>query len=342
VARGSNGAMTKRILIVTNRSDLHADLVAARLVQGGASPFRIDLDDFPAGFEIALQFERGCWDGGLTCIRTADRLPVSEIGAVWMRKKADFSFTTELSGPQEKAHAQGETEHILLSLLHSLDCYWMSHPLAVRAALWKGEQLLRASRMGFAVPPSLATNRPAAVQIFNGSAEHGIVFKSLSSPTLAAEEVAVDERIAGSLPTTRITEEHDDALEAVSASPCFFQHYVPKAYEVRATVIGEKVFAARIDSQTDARTATDYRDFSAEISYEAEALPPDIERRCVEFVHSYGLTFGAIDLIATPAGDHVFLENNPVGQFLFVEQLVPELDMTGAVASCLTRGAEAH
>ena len=59
-------------------------------------------------------------------------------------------------------------------------------------------------------------------------------------------------------------------------------------------------------------------------------------------MHSYGLTYGAIDLIVTPAGEYVFLENNPVGQFLFVEELVPELDMAGALATCLVEGARAR
>jgi glutathione synthase/RimK-type ligase-like ATP-grasp enzyme len=106
------------------------------------------------------------------------------------------------------------------------------------------------------------------------------------------------------------------------------------------TIVGDTLFAARIHSQDDPRTATDWRDMSAEILFEPAVLPPDVERRCLDFVHSYGLTFGALDLIVTPQGDHVFLENNPVGQFLFVEQLVPELDMTGAVARCLVEAAE--
>ena len=105
-------------------------------------------------------------------------------------------------------------------------------------------------------------------------------------------------------------------------------------------MIGDALFAARIHSQDDPRTATDWRDMAAAIRYEAAALPAEVARRCLDFVHSYGLTFGALDLIVTPQGDYVFLENNPVGQFLFVEQLVPELDMTGALAECLTREAQ--
>lgn len=332
--------MSKRILIVTNRGDLHADIVAEKIAAGGRGAFRLNLDDFPEHFDVALEFAGGRWEGGLTHLPSGDTLAPADVGAVWMRKTADFSFISKSLAPQEKAYADAEMEHILFSLLYALDCYWMSHPVALRGASWKGEQLLRAARMGFSVPASLITNRRTSVDAFRASAGDGIIFKALSSASLAAAEVSPEHRIAGGLPTTRITDEHDDALDAVAELPCFFQHHVPKQYELRVTVIGDTLFAARIHSQDDPRTATDCRDMSAEIPYEAEALPSHIERRCLDFVHSYGLTYGALDLIVTPGGEHVFLENNPVGQFLFVEQLVPALDMTGAVAEWLMRAAQ--
>jgi glutathione synthase/RimK-type ligase-like ATP-grasp enzyme len=334
--------MPKRVLIVTNRADLHADIVSAKLVAAGGAPFRLNLDEFPEHFALTLEFGHGHWEGELTHLPTGDTLAVRDIGAVWMRKKARFSFLSADLAPHERAYAEGEMEHVLFSLLYSLDCYWMSHPAALRAASWKGEQLLRAARLGFRVPPSLVTNRRVGVDAFRARMGGDIIFKSLSSVSLAAEEVAPEERIAGALPTTRITDEHEEALDAVAELPCFFQQHVPKRHELRVTVIGERVFAARIDSQADPRTATDYRDFSAEVRYAAERLPADVERRCMELVRSYGLNYGAIDLIVTPEGEHVFLENNPVGQFLFIEELVPELDMTGALAACLAQGARAQ
>ena len=328
--------MAKRVLIVTNSYDLHADLVSARLSAMGAAPFRLNLDAFPKDFDITLSFVDECWSGDLTHLPTRDALPIEEIGAVWMRKKADFSYKSADLPPQEKAFADGEMEHVLFSMLYTLDCYWMSHPLAVRAASWKGEQLQRAARMGFDVPASIITNRRADVDAFRRSAGGDIVFKTLSSPILAADEVAAEDRIASHLTTTLITAEDEDLLDAVAELPGFFQPNVPKAHELRVTIIGDRVFTAKIHSQADPRTAIDCRDMSAEILYEAEVLPADISRRCLEFVHSYGLTYGAIDLIVTPDGRYVFLENNPVGQFLFVEQLVPALDMTGHTARCLS------
>ena len=330
--------MTKRLLTVTNRDDLHADLVGQRVTELGEPMFRLNLDEFPEQFSIEMGLLHGRWEGNLTHIPTGDAVRLSNVGATWIRKRADFSFPSKQLPPQERAYAEAETEHLLFSLLHSLDCYWMSHPSAMRGAGWKGEQLQRAARMGFTVPASLATNRPQAAGAFLASRDQ-IVFKAQSSASLAAERVEPEARISGVLPTTLITAAHRDLLEAVTELPCFFQDYVPKSYELRVTVIGDRVFAAKIHSQDDPRTAVDWRDMSAEIRYEKATLPDEIERRCRAFVQSYGLTFGALDLIVTPEGDHVFLENNPGGQFLFVQELVPELDMIGAVADCLREGA---
>ena len=100
------------------------------------------------------------------------------------------------------------------------------------------------------------------------------------------------------------------------------------------------MFAARLDSQEDERTRVDSRDMRASIRYTAIELAPPLASACAALVASYGLVFGAIDLIVTPDGDVVFLEINPAGQFLYAQQLVPELDMAGAVADLLAKGQD--
>lgn len=327
--------MNSRILIVSNADDIHSDVVESKLKRRGATPFRINLDEFPRDFAFAF----GSASAGLSCtishLPTGDAIALDEVGAVWLRKPAKFSFLSDSLSAQEEAFAHSETEHLLYSLLYSIDAYWISHPLAIRGALWKGEQLKRAAKMGFSVPRSIMTNAPEAVLQFSEEVGGDLIFKTMSSPSLCAQDVAQGERRYEGLPTTRMTAAHMAAIDAVRQVPCLFQEHVVKKHELRVTVIGEKAFAARICSQDDARTQTDYRHFSVEIPYVYEALAPELEARCVAYVRSYGLEYGAMDLIVTPNDDVVFLENNPAGQFLFVEQLVPELGMTDALADLL-------
>ena len=327
--------MQDQILILTNSHDLHADIVEHKLRDLTARPFRINQDEFPRDYALELTYGAQGMSGLIRHLPTGQQLATSDIGAVWARKPAPYAFRSADLSAQELVFARTETDHVLFSLLHALDCFWMNHPKAVRGALWKGEQLTRAARMGFVVPPTLIANDPDAVRAFYRANKGKVVIKTLSSASLSAEEVSAEQRQQGSLMTTLMTAEHLDAIESVRELPCLFQGYVDKAYELRVTVIGEQVFATRIESQQDPRTAIDYRDFSVEIPYLEATLSDAARQLCRDFVHSYGLAYGAIDLIVTPDHELVFLENNPGGQFLFVEQLVPSLKMTDAVASLL-------
>ena len=146
--------------------------------------------------------------------------------------------------PQEKAYADAETEHILFSLLYSLDCYWMSHPVALRGANWKGEQLLRAARMGFSRAALDRHQSPRQRRRLPGD---GRRTASSSSPSprrhwrrrrsLRSSASWHRCRRPASPPSTR------RPSTAVGELPCFFQHYVPK--RARAAGDGDRRPAVR-------------------------------------------------------------------------------------------------
>jgi len=325
------------VLIISNSSDLHADLMAPLLAARGMQSFRIDLDRFPRDYQLSQCFLNGSLRAQLRHLPSGVQVDLEHVGAVWNRKSGEFAFPSDDLAPQELAYARQESEQALFGLLYTIDCFWVSHPTALRGACWKGEQLQRAICHGFRVPASIVTNDPGAARAFLGALPGPGIFKSMSSPLLAADKVADGERIVNGLATTLVTQELFNCLDAVGELACHFQEYIPKQYELRVTVIGESVFAARIDSQDDARTQVDCRDMSADVRYSAVQLPEDLERRCRTFVRSYGLAFSALDLIVTPEGEYVFLENNPCGQFLFIEQLVPEYRLFEAVADLLSK-----
>jgi hypothetical protein len=332
--------MNKKILIVTNSFDIHADELLSILARKQQTAFRLDLDGFPRDYQISQVFQQGRVSQQIRRLPDGAWLDLDSIGATWIRKPGEFSYLSPDLSPQELAFAKQEAEHTLQGILNMLDCYWMSHPLALRGAQWKAEQLRRAERMGFRVPASIITNCPDEVRRFQQGLAGKMIFKAMSTPSLAAEDLAQEQRITNGLHTTIIEDDMDFA--AVAELPCHFQEYIPKQYELRVTIIGEHVFAAKIHSQDDARTAIDSRDMSAEIRYEACVLPADLQQRCLDFVHSYGLHFGALDLIVTPDAKVVFLDNNPAGQFLYIEQLIPEFNMLETLADTLIKEAQCH
>jgi glutathione synthase/RimK-type ligase-like ATP-grasp enzyme len=329
----------KKILIISNSHDLHVDLLLPILASKQHTAFRLDLDSFPRDYQITQQFFKGKMQARLSHIPTNTTIEHGDIGAVWLRKPAEFAYLSDNLTVQEKAFAKLETEQTIFGFIYSLNCYWMSHPNAMRAAMWKTEQLQRAQNMGFIIPDSLVSNSPDHVHSFMASIDGNAIYKTLSSPTLAAEEVAPEHIRNRALPTTLITPELMDCLNSVAELPCHFQAYVKKQYEIRVTVIGKRLFSAKIDSQADERTLIDCRDMSAEIAYQAVTIPDNIQQMCLDFVASYQLNYSALDFIVTPNNEYVFLENNPNGQFLYVQQLIPEFTLLETLADCLIEGA---
>lgn len=329
----------KKILIITNSYDIHVDHFTPILKRLSQPFFRLNLDKFPRDYKVNQVFDSGELRSVIEHIPSGAKINLSEVTSVWNRKPAPFSFLSSDLAAQELAYAKEETEHVLFGLLYPMKCYWMSHPLNLRGAMWKSEQLSRAAKFGFNTPKSLVTNCPEEVRKFKSELSGDMIFKSISTPDLASIEVDDDERIADGLATTLVTDEIMESLDSVREIPCHFQGYVPKKYELRVTVVENRVFAAKIHSQTDERTKIDSRDMSAEILYESTELPEEIKERCIRFVNSYNLNYSALDIIVTPDDDYVFLENNPNGQFLYIQQLIPEFRILEAIADTLV-GAE--
>ena len=63
-------------------------------------------------------------------------------------------------------------------------------------------------------------------------------------------------------------------------------------------------------------------------------LTRDIEEKILFLMDSFSLNYGAIDIILTPAGKHVFVEVNPCGEFFWLEGS-PGLPISDAIADVL-------
>jgi glutathione synthase/RimK-type ligase-like ATP-grasp enzyme len=323
------------IVIVTEDLDPHADIVLLTLREMGHEPIRLHTADFPLEgtmtFRLGAPATEWCWNGVLqTQGRTID---ISSIRSIWWRRPSRHVLPEDWD-EHERAFAYGEVDKALRGAWAVIDCYWMSFPEHIRQASFKIGQLQRAAELGFDVPRTLITTDPAEVRAFYDACAGEIIYKTLSQPTV---KVALDGPLHA-IYTTPITEAHLDALESIRFAPCLFQEYIPKRLELRVTVIGDDIFAAAIHSQNHDRTQHDWRHYDVDIPYTKFDLPADVAERCHRFVRSYGLNFSAMDVILTPDGRYVFIENNPNGQWYFIQAAVPELRLKEALAACLARG----
>lgn len=338
------------IVIVTQKFDPHADRILAMLYDLGHAPARINTEDIPQETTFALSHDDAGWKGVL---RTQERtVPLEDVRSVWWRRPGSHDLPDTLD-ERDRTFCRDETAAAMRGAwaLTESTAYWVSSPSRIREASKKLDQLHRAAELGLEVPRTLVSNEPDSVREFYETCGRQMIYKTLYSPlpapSLAGSTLQQQWAYSKKNPdvfryyiyTTPIREQDLALLDGLRLAPGLFQEYIPKQVELRATVIGDEVFTAEIHSQEHPETQHDFRDWSIDFQMAEHHLPDDVAKKCLELTRSYGLNFSTSDLILTPQGRYVFLEMNPNGQWLWVQQRVPTLHMAEAMVACLVRGA---
>jgi len=316
--------MAPRILILTTPEDEHAYVVAEALRRKGAEVVQWQASDFPTYATESVLFE-----GGRRTLRLeGPGFSGTDAGftSVWRRRPSlVFRRDEELLHPDDRAFAEAERAAFRSGLWHVLapEAFWVN-PLDAGGG--PGDEKLAqhqlAADVGLATPDALYGNSPREIRAF--LARHGgrIVFKPFGRFSWRRG----DER---AIPTTSLLTAEDlvddDLLQAV---PGIYQELLPKAFELRVTVMGRHAFAAKILSQETEAGRLDWRRAFREVRLEPYEMPAGLEEKCQALLGRLGFVFGSFDLVVKPDGGIVFLEVNDWGQFLFVEKALglPLLD----------------
>ncbi|MEU3620125.1 MvdC/MvdD family ATP grasp protein [Streptomyces sp. NPDC006872] len=309
------------ILVVSYDED-HTVEVVRQLDAAGHEVVRVDLAHFPAHAGVTLRYGNGGQSHHeLTTAAGATGLDGCRVA--WWRRARPFTVEHTLSAARDREFAASETAQALHGMFHSLTCAWVNPPACDGAAHHKPYQWDVARRLGLALPHTLVTNEPE--QALGFIRETGLgrtVFKAFLARADAWRE-------------TRLVRPEDLAhLETVRYAPVIFQEFVP-GVDLRVTVVGDRVFAAEIDASATSYPV-DMRMVLDEAAVRRGTLPPSLTDTLLRFMRRLGLVYGAIDLRRRPDGEYVFLEVNPAGQWLFVEERTG-LPITAEVAGLLSR-----
>jgi hypothetical protein len=323
------------ILILTQKSDVHADRVEYKLRQRGADFVRFDPAHFPSAAEISIAHsptEQPCH----TLRLGNERIHLDSLTSAWYRRPELPVPDARVTDLAVRDYVERESRAYVHGLWDCLDCLWLPAPWSVlQRAENKALQLQLAGELGFELPPTLFTNSPADFLAFY-HAHGGNVISKLVGRAFAQ---TVGTRFVR---YTEIVSPRDAGYaHSVRYAPVIFQAYVPKRVELRITVVGQRVFAAEIHSQESNHAQHDWRRYDLhQTPYLPHHLPEEVEQRCLRLVERLGLCYGAIDMIVTPDGRYVFLEINPTGQYLWVEE-VTGLPISDAVCDLLMAGRPA-
>lgn len=303
-----------KVLIVTWSGDHRGvDGITAALEARGATVVRLDSDEYPSGIRVEHHQDEG---GDRVLLHTeAGTQDLSGLTAIWYRRlKAAEALPKDME-KNFRVAALEETRLQILGLIESAGVFVLDPPHVVRRNEHKARQARLARAVGFDVPRTLFTNDPAAARAFVESCPDGAVTKML-----AMFGVPVNEYTFEVVYTNRVKPEDLEHLDGLAACPMVFQERVPKALELRATVVGDRIFTIAIDSAATARGQEDWRrsNGQADAVWVPYQLPDVVEERLRRLGDHLGQNYGGVDLLLTPDGRYVFLEWNPSGEFGWV------------------------
>jgi len=315
--------VTKTCLVITEQFEPTADCLLAELRRRGVPCLRWNLDRFPV--ESTLTYRTSDGHFGAEISTDGRKVDLDSVGSIWCRGFRPSGFPGGMNDADRKFTLE-ESQRALDALMTTMKVLWINHPHCHARANSKPAQLYVACQVGLDIPPTVLTNDPEEVREFVAHSEGDTVYKA-HSQSLNLEP-------GKALYTGLLTEKELNKLDLIRVSPGIFQKFVAKSYEVRATVVGSRIFSGKIDSQTSAETRIDWRHKPFHIEEEPITLPPDVETKIHALMQAFGLIYGAFDFIVTPEGRHVFLEVNPAGQYLWVEAKT-KLPITAALADAL-------
>jgi glutathione synthase/RimK-type ligase-like ATP-grasp enzyme len=309
------------IVIISFGTDLHARAVRRALVRTGERVEIVDVAALGAGDH--LTFGEGSQLEAIWTRANGAQIDLSSARAIWHRRIANPTVPT-CAAEHEQHFAIAQWQTLLLGMLEALPVRMINRPLADRY-LEKPYQLAIARQLGLRIPHTTITSRADTARAFATARGNNIVHKPLTGSG------------ARMLATRRFDDASIAALDQLALAPEIFQEAICGGRELRITMVGPRIFAAEfrpgagiVDGRTDLET-----------TYREHHLPASVEEQLHALMARFGLVYATIDMKLTDAGDYVFLELNPQGQFLYIE-LLTGLPIAAAVAELLAEPRVHH
>jgi glutathione synthase/RimK-type ligase-like ATP-grasp enzyme len=285
---------------------------------------RINTEDFP--FQGRFDYHPGQSGKHLF----ADQLDSAAFRSIWYRR---VRVPERPVGMDEGIYdfCLRESRSALLGGILGRSCRWMSRPEAVWKAEFKPFQLEIAAEHGLIVPKTLISNVPDSIRAFFHLCNGQLIAKPVRTGHIVQN--GVDHAVY----TTRIGPEDIQDLQDAALSPTIYQQLIPKRFDIRVTVVGRRIFAAAIDSQSDPDASVDWRRTSnPELPHHRVDLPSELKESIVSFMDALALEYGALDFVLTPDGRYIFLEINPNGQWLWLDDML-SLGISSEIAEWLAK-----
>ncbi len=302
--------MDIEILFISNKEDISIDYLISKLKLKTKRFLRINSEDInKIDFNINPK--------GEFVIKTNSKtFNLKNVKSV-IFKRTPVKFDLNKNDSNQK-YLNNERKHFFEGLYLSLQkAKWINPMFETHIAERKIFQLNQANQIGLKTPESVITNNPSTAHKFLQKNQ-----KSIIKPISNGLQV-VDEDVY-SIYTSDIDKDFfkDYKQSELFETPVYLQERIENKSDIRVVIIGEKLFAIRIDKSD--KLEVDWRKPEIIKTYNNVTLPKKLCKLLIDFNKSFGLIYSAIDLIEKPNGEFIFLEINPVGEWVWLES---ELDL---------------
>lgn len=321
-----------QLLIVSSKSDVHADAVIRELAESIVEPIRLNTEDFTqySCYQFIWDESGNCYDQAITF---QDSLKVvKELKVIWWRKPQEYRSHPQIKDEWAVKYSQDETKALLLSLpgLYP-NAKWINNYYDLRLPSQRINQIPLAKKLGLLVPSTLVTNQyDAALKFLNNYPDCIIKPMNYSGFQHNDTQYACYTR---SIDIVTL----DTFRESIHLAPVFLQRRIPKKAEYRVTLIGDKSFVCRIETNhlNDPDAALDWRIIEPEkLNHIPDCLPELYIKKLHQMLETLGLHFGAFDIIRDYNDALYLIELNPNGQWYWIE-ILTGMPMARAMANLI-------
>ena len=287
-------------------------VVAALRDRWNVDALVFDPTRFPNDVFLSLEYDR---TGLPRAAWARSALEREHILAVWQGIVVGAGLPDMETGVRETCVAASEIAFV--GFLDGLQVFQLDPFWKTARADNKPYQLKVAQGLGLDLPETIVTNDPSAVRAFAKRC-WPIVTKALIQQV--SSNPGVDTERAMFFTTAMSAADLHD-LDGLELCPMIFQEQIENGFDVRVTIVGNRIFSVAADANAQGDNV-DWRRQSHALdrvpTWSTYDLPDGLGPRLLRMLDVYGLNYGAVDLIVTPEGRHVFLELNPSASFTYL------------------------
>ncbi len=316
--------MEKKVLILTHLEDSHASSVRSYLNRREVVNFTVITENLLKYYKINFSSEDLLYTIG-------DGTRIIELTSSWNIWNRRIMIPDKNKGMPKDLQdlVIDECEKTWDGLLMAHRGKVVNSPQNHFYANSKLDQIRFALKNGMYTPDTIVTNEPSKLRDFYEKHNGNICFKLQKGAVIRTPE---GNKV---IYTNKVTKEQMKNASLVSSHPSLFQEYIDKEFEIRIIATDKTTTGIAIHSQDSEVSKVDYRSYDLEnVKYCHVEIPENVRSFCQSMLSHYELHFGAFDFIYSKEGKYFFLELNPNGQWLWLEEQ-SEYNLTGEVADNL-------